>query len=380
MKKYIELIDGGFPSKGEFRKNVIRVEDMKIEKGYETYRSLWNYSLNYLEYVSKTGSVTGYSGRHNSDILFFDFDVDKVAGTFNDVRLEVINLVEMLIHSYEVPADLIRITFSGNKGFHIIIPFQVVQADTEMTDDFCDKYKEFIRNITTQFQYVDTSIYNINRVIRVVNTKHGKSGLYKIPVTLSELDNKNFDIKKAAKNQRNADWKKIDFDEIVPNTDLNDIWRDIKVVKQSNNMDGTKTNTFIDAFNDKNPKGRHQALAKIAGNLIDKNVDFNNCLAIVETWNYTLTDPMTRERLEKDLRGLYRSFWNRRPESSQKVDSQSTSESNTKPVSEPPKFADAMNKVKEYIKPKLEDILVYGYKYDEEYQSSPFFLLPYQLC
>lgn len=359
MTKYIEFIDGGFPSQGLPRKNVIPVKDMNSKKwiGEETYRSLWNYDEDYLKYTKEFEGISGYSGKHNSDILFFDFDIDnnETGETLEDVRQEVINLVEMLIHSYEVPADLIRICFSGNKGFHIIIPFQVVQLDAEMTEDFSAKYKAFVEVLTADFQYADTGIYNINRVIRVVNTVHGKSKLYKIPITLSELKNKNFNIKETAKNQRNADWKQLELSEIVPNAELNDLWRDTKVTPKDNKFDGTKTNTFIDAFANKDPEGRHQALARIAGSLIDKNVDFNNCLAIVTSWNEGLIEPMTPERLDKDLRGLYKSFWNRRPqpESSEQVDSQSTSVTNSKPISEP----------------TLKDILVYGYKYNEEYQN-----------
>ena len=352
MSNYIELIDGGYPPKGEQRKNIIKHKDMKVEDGYETYRSLWLYDEDYRTYVEKSGSITGYGGKHNSDLLFFDFDVDKKeTGTLEDVRKEVINLVEMLIHSYEVPKKLVRICFSGGKGFHIIVPFDLVQSNTEMTTDFCVKYKALIEIITADFTYVDTSIYNINRVIRVVNTQHGKSKLYKIPVTLSELKDESFDIKKTAKHQRNADWNKWEISEITPNPDLNDVWRDIKVEKRTNGVDGTKTNTFIEAFNNKEPEGRHQALAKIAGNLIDKSIDFSNCLAIVTTWNDSLDSPMTPERLEKDLKGLYRSFWNRRPQQGEplKVDSRST------PA--------------QIIKPKLEDILVYGYKYNEAYQK-----------
>lgn len=357
LHNYIEFIDGGYPAKGEFRKNVIQVKDMKILDGTETYRSLWNYTEDYKKYVDKNGSITGYSGVHNSDILFFDFDIDKKqTGTFEDVRQEVINLAEMLIHSYEVPTDLIRITFSGGKGFHIILPFQVVQLDVEMTKDFSARYQAFIEIITADFKYADTSIYNINRVIRMVNTVHGRSKLYKIPLTLTELKNKDFDIKKVAKNQRNADWKEIAFDDIVPNSDLNDIWRDIKVVQSNNTgVTGNKTNTFIEAFRNTNPEGRHQALAKIAGNLIDKNVEFDNCLAMVSTWNASLDDPMSDDRLEKDLRGLYRSFWNRRPQPE-------SSENENEPAS-------MYDKPQTISEPSLKDILVYGYKYNEQYQQ-----------
>jgi hypothetical protein len=365
LHNYIELIDGGFPNKGEQRKNVIQVKDMEVKKGYETYRSLWNYDESYYDYVGMYNTVTGYQGKHNSDILFFDLDIDKdQTGTFQDVRQEAINLAEMLIYAYDIPADLIHITFSGGKGFHIIVPFQVVQSDTVMTEDFCEKYGELIKIITKDFNYVDTSIYNINRVIRVVNTQHGKSKLYKIPVTLNELKNKNFDIKATAKHKRNADMtyfysqpfgNGLNVDEIVPSQELNDIWRDIKIVKKDNNFSGHGENTFIDAFEETNPKGRHQALAKIVGKLVDKDIDFDTCMPIVTLWNEKLVEPMTPERLDKDVRGLYKSFWNRRPnsKSSEQVDPRSAPKQDSKPITET----------------SLKDILVYGYKYKEQYDK-----------
>ena len=116
-------------------------------------------------------------------------------------------------------------------------------------------------------------------------------------------------------------------------------------------MDGAKTNTFIEAFTNPNPEGRHQALAKIVGNLVDNNIDYNNCLPIVTAWNYTLTEPMTTERLEKDLRGLYRSFWNRRPDS--KNEGRESLRRTDKNVE-----VDSRSTPAQIIKPKLEDILV----------------------
>ena len=40
---------------------------------------------------------------------------------------------------------------------------------------------------------IDTVVYDIVRLFRLSNTKHGKSGLYKVPLTAAEILHKGID-------------------------------------------------------------------------------------------------------------------------------------------------------------------------------------------
>ena len=86
--------------------------------------------------------------------------------------------------------------------------------------------------------------------------------------------------------------------------------------------------------------GRHEALAKVAGYLIDKDIDYDEAFGLCTLWDNNNDPPMGRERLHKDLTGLYKTFWDRRPDSGN--DAEST---------------------------PIEDIIVFGSGYTDKYNE-----------
>ena len=65
---------------------------------------------------------------------------------------------------------------------------------------------KYIANFAKGFtpnKTVDTQIYDNKRLFRIPNTRHEKSGLYKIPITLNELQTLSIDqIREMAVKQR----------------------------------------------------------------------------------------------------------------------------------------------------------------------------------
>jgi KaiC/GvpD/RAD55 family RecA-like ATPase len=155
-------------------------------------------------------------------------------------------------------------------------------------------------------------------LIRLPNTKHEKSKLYKIPLTKYELADKDFLIKFNAKKPRASvvvkDW---DTDEYFGQANLMEEWSKVEDItfpegKEHNNGKISEPNSFINAI-EATTGGRHEKLTKILGYLIDKSVGFDNGLAIAKNWNKGLYVPMSDERLLKDVKGIYKSFWDKRP-------------------------------------------------------------------
>ena len=310
MDGYVEFIQGGLKNRG----NVVPLGSVKITNDYSCFRSLFVYDESLREYADKNGSVAKYKGSHSTDMLFFDFDGDNLYA----VREEVIKFVQYLISEYGIPEAFIYVYFSGNKGFHIIIPFVAV-GNIQPSKDFYIKYKKFIEILTKDFKYIDTSIYDPLRVVRISNTKHEKSGLYKIPLTVYELGG-DVDIsflEEYAKIKHNV--KFLHPDEMIPVTELEKLWVDMELFIQSE-KEQTKpqevkpSNGFVGAIaSAPEVGGRHSALSKIAGYLIDKDIPYNEGLAICRTWNDNNATPMDDERLEHDLKSLYDSYWESRP-------------------------------------------------------------------
>lgn len=318
---YVELIEGGLYN----RNKIVPVSEVKKAKGTDCFRSLYVYTEDLLTTVQKTKTVADYAGLHSADAIVFDFDGDDKAPDFNEefnlVKDEVVRFVEQLSFGFDVDIESIYISFSGNKGFHITLPFQIVSDNNPFRTDYYKIYKSFVEQLTENYVYADTGIYNPMRVMRIANTKHSKSGLYKIPLTYHELKSlTGVEIRQLAKKQRHLD-NRLSPDEMVVAPILHNIWENtIKIIdlektpkqKTNNNTEGEKH--FSKAlFTPCKTGGRHEALTKIAGYLIDKNVGYDEALAICKVWDSNNIQPMGDDRLEKDLKGIYKSYWDKRP-------------------------------------------------------------------
>lgn len=353
--KFLELVTKGLWNRGtdkdgNYLTKIITTDTLSNSVGFvekECYRTLYLYGEDFKEYADKNGSVEKFVGKHTTDSIVFDFDSENL----DDVRKDVIKFVDMLVFGYDVPLKAIRIKFSGNKGYHVSLPMELISEAVEPTEHFWLTYKTFVELMTVKFPTADTGIYNPLRLIRIINTEHGESGLYSIPVDYEDLCDKNFDIKKNAVEPTPStlfpDWLlTVEMEVCEP---LNLIWNEalkikVPVKEKSKQGDGS----FAKALNTPVGMGsRHEALSKIAGYLIDKSVGYDEALPICINWDNQNESPMGLERLEKDLKGMYNSYWNKRP-------------------TQPDKHKFPTTKVEA---PTFSDIAVYGQKYTDKYNE-----------
>lgn len=308
--KFLELVTGDIRNRSG---RIVSLEDTIGIRGRECYRSLYLYDEDFKEYALKRKSVEKYTGLHTTDNIIFDFDSDNL----EDVRDDVIRFIDMLVFGYDVPLKAIRIKFSGNKGYHVSLPVELIAEGIEPTEHFWLTYKTFVELMTVKFPTADTGIYNPMRLIRIMNTEHGESGLYSIPVDYEDLCDKNFDIKKSAVEPTPdtllPDWlSTVEMEVCEP---LNVVWKEALKIKwdtkkQTKQGDGSFQKALATPVG---TGGRHEALSKIAGYLIDKHVKYEEALPIIILWDNQNETPMGLTRLEKDLRGMYNSYWDKRP-------------------------------------------------------------------
>jgi len=99
-----------------------------------------------------------------------------------------------IFRNYGVPEEAIKIRFTGGKGFSVEIAFQCfgIEPNEYLPDIFYDMMKTLKE--TYKWKTVDMRIYHRRQLWRLTNTKHDKTGLYKIP--LRELHLKEFDVDK----------------------------------------------------------------------------------------------------------------------------------------------------------------------------------------
>ena len=134
--------------------------------------------------------------------FYLDFDKDLKDGhadesVYNEVRTDALRGVQYLQNILCVPLDQISIYFSGGKGFHLIVPKEVINlSPTEHLNHIYKMVAEDASNFVPN-KTIDLGIYDRRRLLRMPNSRHGKTNLYKIPITLDELKELSFDEIKA---------------------------------------------------------------------------------------------------------------------------------------------------------------------------------------
>jgi KaiC/GvpD/RAD55 family RecA-like ATPase len=95
-----------------------------------------------------------------------------------------------------VDPDSIQCYYSGSKGFHVVLYL----GDKQVTPE---EFKKATTSISEGLTTFDAVVSDPNRVIRMEYTKHPKTGLFKIPLHVSEVDEMNIEaIKTLAKTSR----------------------------------------------------------------------------------------------------------------------------------------------------------------------------------
>lgn len=115
--------------------------------------------------------------------IFFDIDS---ADNLPQTRVSAITLCEMLMDRAFTPQDCLDIYFSGNKGFHVIVPCEVFKPS--YSPHMLKLYKRMAEKAEmTGVQFIDKGVYTNRRIWRLPNSINSKSGLFKIPLTYEEL-------------------------------------------------------------------------------------------------------------------------------------------------------------------------------------------------
>ena len=309
--KFLELVTGGLWNRG----TIVDVEILYNSSAFyekECYRTLYLYGQDFPDYVNNNNrSVEKFVGKHTTDNIVFDFDSENL----DEVRKDVIKFIDMLVFGYDVPLKAIRIKFSGNKGYHVSLPVELIAEGIEPTEYFWLTYKTFVELMTVKFPTADTGIYNPMRLIRIINTQHGESGLYSVPLSYEDLCDKDVDIRACAVTPMDEP-EQLSTVEMEVCSPLNLVWVEaLKVKEPVKEKPKQGDGSFAKALTTPVGMGaRHEALSKIAGYLIDKHVGYDEALPICLIWDGQNESPMGDDRLQKDLRGMYNSYWNKRPQ------------------------------------------------------------------
>jgi hypothetical protein len=118
-------------------------------------------------------------------------DIDGKEGR-EQARGQTLTVIERLQLRLGVDPTAIDVFFSGHKGFHIEVQLEVFGGPAD------PKLMQVWRHLALRLKKegldcVDTQIYQNNRLWRMVNSIHGSSDLYKVPLEAKELQDLGLD-------------------------------------------------------------------------------------------------------------------------------------------------------------------------------------------
>lgn len=137
--------------------------------------STYYYNKEHYKKFKETNSVAGITDVKTNQ-LWFDFDSEDNVDLAKKDALNLVNLLE----SKGFKEENLKIYYSGNRGFHVL-----VKLNTELTRK---QVENTISKLQKNLPTLDMSMYDWNQVLRGQNTKHEATGLYKIQLFKTELN------------------------------------------------------------------------------------------------------------------------------------------------------------------------------------------------
>lgn len=236
--------------------------------------------------------------------LYLDLDMDfNNDNEYQKIKQDLYRIVTYLNLQYGIPTKYIKFFFTGKKGFHLIISPIVFQI--KPNNDLNILYKEIAKelNDNTIYKIVDTKIYDKKRLLRLVNSINGKTGLYKVPITYENICAFSYEeIREYAKEIKKLSYEKpIPIDKAI--NKINSIFENMKqlnIRKAASiiipkNVDISKIDfpsCIKSIFNNGVTEGnRNNTTQILASALFQKGISLETGLNIIHKWNLEKNSP-----------------------------------------------------------------------------------------
>lgn len=304
--KYIEL---GGKINGVFRRNIL-IDALKKEETLKKYDFTDTYSTVY-SYDNKNQDLANIVAP-----MYIDLDINDLEKDYDKLRKDVLLLIRRLKTMFHLQDDNMQIFFSGSKGYHIIIPYEVFGI--EPSKDLNDRYKLIATELKsyTITKSIDTKIYDSKRLFREPNTINTKTGLYKVYMTIDQVREFSYDdlIKRASAVQEIGQVNKeynaksdVAFNQMI--NDLKERQKKTinhKVARQMlQNKELLPCVKYI-LQNGAQKGGRNNTAMALASALFQRNENKEYVEQIMDTWNRTkLDEPLPEKELELTVRSAY---------------------------------------------------------------------------
>lgn len=300
MQLYHEIAIGGPHNRGLLipEKQLIDVL-LKHGNTQAVYKSLYLYDEEGLEYHKINKSFKDFLGkRYIKDVLI---DIDKQQDT-DEHTLNKTKGVLFELENLDVQSFSYQVYFSGT-GYHIIISGEVFNFP-EGSADLPFIVKETMNNL---FNHIDLAVYSRTSIYRCENTINLKSNLYKIPLTMSQVNSyKPHDILSLATRQ-----SKIELEPIWGDGELEDkvIKKVPKVRIMESSVEPSNIVPCVQKMYKLGPKegSRNNTLMRIASHFFRHGIISEATKAALIHWNNNqLEDAVIIKKVEDTYKGGYK--------------------------------------------------------------------------
>jgi hypothetical protein len=205
-----QLVDFAAHYQKGFRNHIVRLDDvpslMRSFQHFGCYATYFLFSDELLTYMSvQEGlpSVSGYEGKVAAPYLPIDLDHAELAPALAAAR----RLSDFFDERWKLDPAAWQIYFSGAKGFHIMLDGRIfgrVAPSKNLPVLFDSLRRHLAQELPEALrETMDLSIKDRMRLLRLPNTVHEQSKLYKVIVTIDELQRlETAQIRKIAKRPR----------------------------------------------------------------------------------------------------------------------------------------------------------------------------------
>jgi len=192
------LVDFAAHFQKGFRNHIVAIDEVPalVEsfKRYGCYSTYFFFSDEVLTYMSAqsdgaAASIAGYEGRVWAPYLPLDLDHAELIPAQEAAR----RLVGLLLDKWQIDPNALQVYFSGAKGFHLLLDtrlFGRIAPAKNLPMVFDSMRRHLAQDLPEPLRStVDLTIKDRVRLLRLPNTIHEKSKLYKMILSPTELLN-----------------------------------------------------------------------------------------------------------------------------------------------------------------------------------------------
>ena len=152
----------------------------------EAYCSFFQYDNQWARTVIQTNTTAGIKGKVWSQVLPLDLDSSDITKAHDQLG----KFISWWTGPAEGDPRDLRYYFSGNKGFHVMIPaacFGGFHPNENLPEFMRSTVEHIIRDAGLDDAVIDTKIYERNRIFRWPNSVNEKAGYKKSPIHYDKI-------------------------------------------------------------------------------------------------------------------------------------------------------------------------------------------------